>query len=196
MVYLQHWHLACQDPSVAFDVKHTERPWVVLISSEERNQKWRMVGWGSECRAAGVWMVKTDSGWAALSRVTWRISLGIWFFLFLVSSFSLGIPMSTQIPKVTPDNDFTRYTWMFLEVMSWIFVFLREGGWAMTTPQYWTTNDNLKPSGFWSKELCFFKRTEEPQIIPNFPGQRTEFANRQSTSWIHPTAVLCLAAES
>ena len=35
MVYLQPWHPACQDPSVAFDVKHTERPWAVLICSEE-----------------------------------------------------------------------------------------------------------------------------------------------------------------
>lgn len=62
MVYLQHWHPACQDPSVAFDVKHTERPWVILISSEDRNQKGRMVDQGSEGWASGVWMVKTDRG--------------------------------------------------------------------------------------------------------------------------------------
>lgn len=31
------------------------------------------------------------------------------FLFFLVSSSSLGIPMSTQIPQVTQDNDFTNY---------------------------------------------------------------------------------------
>lgn len=32
------------------------------------------------------------------------------FLFFLVSSSSLGIPMSTQISQVTQDNDFTNYT--------------------------------------------------------------------------------------
>lgn len=31
------------------------------------------------------------------------------FLFFLLSSPSLGIPMSTQIPQVTQDNDFTNY---------------------------------------------------------------------------------------
>lgn len=40
------------------------------------------------------------------------------FLFFFVSSSSLGIPMSTQIPQVTQDNDFTNYARMFPGVMS------------------------------------------------------------------------------
>lgn len=118
------------------------------------------------------------------------------FFLFFLVSSSLGIPMSTQVSQVTQDNDFTNCTWMFPGVMSWMFVFLRMGGWALAMPQYEIINDHLKLSGLWLKEPCFFKRTKEPKMIPSRPGQRTEFANRQPTNWIQPTAVFCLAAES
>lgn len=132
-------------------------------------------------------MVKTDRGkgwgWAALNRVPRRLSQRNSFFLFfLVSSSSLGTHMSTWIPKVTQDNDFTNYAWMFPGVMSQIFVFLTEAGWAMATPQYGTINDRLKLSGLWLKEPCFFKGTKEPKMIPTSPGWRTEFANRQPTS--------------
>lgn len=53
---------------------------------------------------------------------------------------------------------------------------------VIALPQYWTINDNLKYSGLWLKEPCFFKRTKEPQMIPNCPGQKTEFANRRPES--------------
>ena len=61
-----------------------------------------------------------------------------------------------------------------------MFVFLRVGGWAMAIPQYKTINDHLEPSSLWMKEPCFFKRTKEPKMIPNRPGQRTEFAKPTS----------------
>lgn len=46
MVYLQLWHQGCQDSSSVFDVKHTKRPWVILMCSEKRNQKWEAVQCG------------------------------------------------------------------------------------------------------------------------------------------------------
>lgn len=78
---------------MAFDVKHTERPWVVVISSEERNQKRRAVGW-----ASGAWMVKTDRGqrwgWAAPSGVRRRVFLRALGFPFLSCIFFLlGHPL-------------------------------------------------------------------------------------------------------
>lgn len=74
---------------MAFDVKHTERPWVLVISSEERNQKRRMVGW-----ASGVWMVKTDrgqrGGWTALSGVPGVFLWALGFSFLSCVFFLLG----------------------------------------------------------------------------------------------------------
>ena len=80
-------------------------------------------------------MVKTDrgQGWGVGSTQQGALvsfSGRSFFLFFLVSSSSLGTPTSTQIPQVTQGNDFTNYAWTFPGVMSWIFVFLRAGGWA------------------------------------------------------------------
>lgn len=115
---------------------------------------------GENRQGPGMGVGGTQQG--ALVSVSGRLV----FLFFLLSSFSLGTSMSTWVPKVIQDNDFTSYAWMFLGVMSRLFVFLREGEWAMITPQYWIIDNNLRPSGFWWRSHVSLREQKNTKWFP------------------------------